>query len=165
MKTLYLLRHAKAVRWQPGINDFERSLSSKGAAHSARLADWMAANLEMPGAALCSPSRRTIETIEPVLAAWPALKEKVQWDDDLYGASTGTLHALASAAFETSEAILMVGHNPAFEYLLRAVLKPQQAAGITKMTTGALGVIDFDPDWEQGAGQGELRHYVTKHDV
>ena len=159
-QTLYLLRHAKAEPWSPGINDFGRSLNQKGHDHMLHLAAWMQANLSAPGAALCSPSLRTRETIAPFFSAWPQLQDKTAYVEEMYEASTGLLHSLAEQAFEDSESVFMVGHNPGFEYLATAVLREADEEKITKMATGTLAVIEFPHGYQDDSGQGVPRHRV-----
>lgn len=161
-QTLYLLRHAKSVPWEPGDTDFDRSLSQRGRDHMQRLSSWMRDHLDPPGAALCSSSRRTRETISPILGIWPQITQHTSYLDEIYEASTGTLHALAERAFETADSVLMVGHNPGFEYLAIAVLRDSDAAGISKMATGTLAVIEFPSSYGEDSGQGILRQWIRR---
>ena len=47
-QTLYLLRHAKAEPWSPGINDFERALAQRGQDHMQRFGNADYKLLEKP---------------------------------------------------------------------------------------------------------------------
>ncbi len=164
-QTLYLLRHAKSVPWYPGVNDFGRRVAERGHAHMQRLSAWMLEHLEPPGQVLCSTSRRTRETLSPVLAAWPQCAANTRYLDEIYEASTGTLHALAAEAFRSADSVLMVGHNPGFESLALLALRDADAAEITKMPTGALAVIDFPGGYEKDCGRGVLRQWVGRKEV
>jgi phosphohistidine phosphatase len=164
-QTLYLLRHAKAEPWMPGINDFERKLSERGREHMQSLSDWAAANLSEPEAVMCSSSFRTRETLEPFLSTWPQLPASTKYLDEIYESTTGTLHALAENAFTVSDSIMMIGHNPGFEYLASAVLRDSDAAKIRKMATGTLAVIDFPKGYDIDCGEGVLREWITRKSV
>ena len=161
-QTLYLLRHAKAEPWEPGINDFQRELSERGKDHMHMLRDWAEENLTAPDIALCSPSARTRETLEPFFSTWPGLEQNTRYLDEIYESSTGTLHALAEEAFQSSSIVLMVGHNPGFEFLATAVMNDEEAARINKMATGTLAVIDFSDGYESDCGEGTLRDWVKR---
>lgn len=163
-QTLYLLRHAKAEPWYPGVNDFGRPLSDKGNRHMANLCPWAVEHIEAPEAVLCSSSVRTRETLDPFLNIWPGIEDRTSYLDEIYEASTGSLHELAQQAFQSASRVMMVGHNPGFEYLALAVLRNTDADGITKMATGTLAVIEFQGGYEVDAGDGELRHWVTRKD-
>jgi phosphohistidine phosphatase len=164
-QTLYLLRHAKSEPWSPGINDFNRSLNDRGHNHMARLSEWARSHLEMPSAVLCSAATRTRETLDPFLDIWPGLKDVTRYEEEIYEASTGMLHDLAGEAFETASIVLMIGHNPGFEYLAMSVIDDMTANSINKMATGTLAVIDFPDGYEEDCGMGELRHWVKRKDL
>lgn len=164
-QTLYLLRHAKAEPWYPGINDFERALGQRGHDHMQGLSEWALEKLSAPESVLCSSSLRTRQTLIPLLDIWPQLSNRTTYLDEIYEASTGSLHALAGQAFRSSESILMVGHNPGFEQFALGVLRESDAAKITKMPTGVLAIIDFPNGYEHDCGQGLLRHWVKRSQV
>lgn len=164
MHTLYLLRHAKAEAWQPGVNDHERVLADRGRRHADALADWMSRELPPPEQVLCSPSARTRETLAPLLQRQPGLQAVTAFHPGIYEASAGQLERLAAHAFQQCAVLLMVGHNPGFEMLLRATLADAELDGIHKMATGTLAVMEFEPGWDEALGDGRLRHFVTRHD-
>ena len=164
-QTLYLLRHAKAEPWSPGINDFGRCLNDRGIDHMAQLSNWALETLSAPEITLCSSSARTRETLQPFLDVWPTLQQNTEYLDEIYDAGTGTLHSLAESAFRSSSIVFMIGHNPGFESLTQAVLRNSDAAGINKMATGTMAVIDFPEGYEQGCGEAVLRHWVKRKDL
>jgi phosphohistidine phosphatase len=163
-RQLYLLRHAKAEPWNPLGNDFSRPLSSKGKRHAQRVSRWSLENLVQADTVLCSPSKRTRETLAPLLSEWPQLLATTDYVDSLYGASLNMLLTLAEDAFSYSERLLMVGHNPAFESMLIHVIQQEQAISIQKMATGTLAVIEFSNEFRRDAQDGNLLHLVRKKD-
>jgi phosphohistidine phosphatase len=165
LQTLYLLRHAKAEPWYPGVNDFERPLNERGVRHMKRLSAWAENCLATPQLVLCSPSARTRGTLEPFLGAWPGLAAVTRYEADIYEATTARLQALAESAFAEADTLMMVGHNPGFEYLALTALNEQDAERINKMATGTLGVIEFRHGWSESMGQGELKHWVRRRDL
>lgn len=164
-QTLYLLRHAKAEPWSPGINDFERSLSKRGRRHMDHLSEWSSETLAVPERCLCSSSARTRETIDPFFSQWQGLEGNTEYLDEIYEATTGSLHSIAETGFQTADSVMMVGHNPGFEFLAHALLRDQDANGITKMATGTLAVIEFPMTYERDSGEGILRHWVKRKDL
>ena len=157
---LYLLRHAKAEPWNPLGNDFSRSLCGKGTRHARLVSGWMQDTLEPPDTVLCSPSKRTRETLAPILARWPKLLSVTDYVDSMYGASLNMLLTLAEDAFSYSDRLLMVGHNPGFEDMLISLLQREQAASIQKMSTGTLAIIDFPDGFKRNSQSGNLIHLV-----
>lgn len=162
---LYLLRHAKAEAWSPGIDDFGRCLSLRGTEHMLQLSAWMQEYLPMPGTVLCSSSRRTQETLAPILDTWPGLADRTEYLREIYEATTGTLHAIAGEAFKESQSVMMVGHNPGFEYLALRVLRDSDAREIEKMATGTLAVIEFENGYEADCGNGVLSHWIRRKNL
>lgn len=118
-----------------------------------------------PQRILCSPSARTRETLAPFLSAWQLTPEHVSYEAGIYEASTGRLQALAEEAFETSNRIMMVGHNPGFEHLAVTVSSSADARQIVKMPTGTLAVIEFPQGWREDQRSGRLKHWLTRKDL
>lgn len=162
MKQLYLLRHAKSEPWSPLGNDFSRALSERGTRDAKTVAEWALESLPVPDTVLCSPAKRTRQTLAPFLSQWPQLLSVTDYVDSIYGASLNLLCTLMEDAFSYSERLLMVGHNPAFESLLISVLQPEQAAAISRMATGTLAVIEFPDEFKREARAGTLLHRVRR---
>lgn len=162
MKQLFLLRHAKAEPWTPLGNDFSRALSDRGIRDAQFVADWALEKLPAPDTVLCSPAKRTRQTLAPLLSQWPQLLAVTDYADSIYGASLSMLYTLMEDAFSYSNRLLMVGHNPAFEGLLINVLQAEQAADIRRMATGTLAVIEFPDQFRQDAHDGKLLHRVRR---
>jgi phosphohistidine phosphatase len=162
---LFLLRHAKAEPWSPIGNDFSRSLSPKGKRHAKAVSVWAADKLSVPDTVLCSPAKRTRETLAPLLANWPQLLSTTDYVDSIYGASLNMLMTLAEDAFSYRKRLLMVGHNPGFEDMLLDVLQVEQAASIQKMATGTLAIIEFSNGFKRERTHSSLVHLLTRKDL
>ena len=162
---LYLLRHATAEPWSPLGNDFSRKLSPAGTGHAQLVAGWALKTLVPPDTVLCSPAKRTRETLAPILAKWPKLLSITDYIDSMYGASLNMLLTLTEDAFSYGERLLMVGHNPAIAEILINVLPQQQAAGIQNMAPGTLAVIEFPGGFKRDAHDGNLLHLIRQPDL
>lgn len=160
MQTLMILRHAKAVPWYPGVEDFGRPLSDIGTGHAQNIADWMCKQIEMPQSILSSPSQRTRETLSPLLDLNPGLESITRFESEIYGASSSRLNSILDYEFASVDRILIVGHNPGFEMLVFDVIAPSEYKKIRRLATGTLVVVEFESGWESGAGKGMLRHKV-----
>lgn len=161
---LYLLRHAQAEPWSPLGNDFSRSLSPIGNRHAQLVSDWALETLVPPDTVLCSPAKRTRETLAPFLARWPKLLATTDYVDSMYNASLNMLLTLLEDSFSYSERLLMVGHNPGFEGMLIKLLQPDQAARMQHMDAGTLAVIEFTGDFKRDAHNADLLYLVRKSD-
>ena len=67
MRELILLRHAHADPALPGQSDMDRPLSAEGLAEAESAGRWLRDQGLVPDCVLCSPARRTRETLEAVL--------------------------------------------------------------------------------------------------
>lgn len=159
---LYLLRHAKAESWSPLGNDFSRSLNSKGIQHATLVSEWARKTLTPPDTILCSPAKRTRETLAPLLAHWPQLLAHTDYVDPMYNASLNMLLTLAGDAFSYSERLLMVGHNPGIEQMLINVLQHEQAVTVQHMTAGTFSVIEFPGGFKHDMSNGSLLHLISR---
>ena len=162
---LYLLRHAEAEPWNPLGNDFSRSLNSNGSRHAQLVSDWALGALKLPDTVLCSPSKRTRQTLAPFLSHWPKLLGSTDYVDSMYGASLNMLLTLAEDAFSYSERLLMVGHNPGVEVMLIRLLQKNQIHSKLKMAPGTLAIIDFPNEFKREARNGKLLNLVRKEDL
>ncbi len=161
---LYLLRHAEAEAWNPLGNDFSRPLSSIGAQHARLVSRWAYETLSPPDTILCSPAKRTRETLAPLLAKWPKLLSTTDYVDSIYGASLNMLLTLVEDAFSYSDKLLIVGHNPGIAESLINVLQIQQASHTMRVGTGTMAVIEFPENFRRATRAGNLLQLVRKED-
>ncbi|HJW45303.1 MAG TPA: histidine phosphatase family protein [Lysobacter sp.] len=137
MRELILLRHAHAEPAAPGQADLDRPLSAEGLAEAEAAGRWLAQNRLVPDTVLCSPSRRTRETLEAVLGAIGYVDQRIE--PVMYEATPGTLIALADT-HNQSERLMLVGHNPAFEQLA-ALLHSGQSGDYRGMPPAGIAVL------------------------
>jgi phosphohistidine phosphatase len=144
-RTLLVLRHAKSGWDDPGLLDFERPLAPRGQRDAERLAAHLAAG-PAPDLVLCSPARRTRETVDHVLAGL-APSPAVRFPDVLYGAATDELLALLRQIPADIGTVLLVGHNPGLQDLVILLAGEGDAAARRQVTvkfpTAALATLDL----------------------
>ena len=123
-----------------------------------------------PDRILCSPARRTRETLAPLL---PHLGDPnvASIVDDLYEPAAGDYRQFISAHGGSAQRLLVIGHNPAIQLTALSLvasgdetLSNQLSA---KFPTGALAVIDFDQvDWSRITPKsGHLSAFIRPRDV
>ncbi|GAB3737658.1 histidine phosphatase family protein [Luteimonas pelagia] len=142
MKELILLRHAHAEPAAPGGADIDRALSPEGLAEAEAAGRWLRENGFVPDRVLCSPARRTRETLEAVLDVVGYVDQRLE--TSIYEATPGMLVDLADAHRECDR-ILLVGHNPGLERLA-ALLHSGQSSDYRGMPPGAIAVLAFSGD-------------------
>ncbi len=152
MRELILLRHAHA---EPAISaqaDLDRPLSAEGLAEAEAAGRWLAENRLVPDCVLCSPARRTRETLEAVLGAVGYVDQRIE--PSIYEATPGTLIALADNHIEV-ERLMLVGHNPGFERLA-ALLHSGQSGDYRGMPPGSVAVLTMPADTALEPGIAQL---------
>ena len=118
MKTLFLLRHAKAENSVPGASDLERLLDKRGRHEAQALGRWLKQQDSRPDLVLCSTAMRAQETAALVLGS-AELDLDVRYDNRLYEAGPRQLLEVISEVEEETSAVLLVGHNPGMAELLQ----------------------------------------------
>lgn len=166
MRTLMLLRHAKAVVADGKIGDRDRPLANRGQKDAPKIGAYMGRHRLMPDRALVSPSKRTQETWALVA---PALGKPVQasFDDRLYEASPQTVMDVIQETGTACPTLLVVGHNPALHRVAVGLIatgdldaREQLHEGLP---TSGLVTIEFPfDDWRKLHTQaGRLGLFVT----
>jgi len=118
-RDLLILRHAKASRSAEVASDYDRPLTRRGRRDAPRIARWMKTRELVPDCIIASPSRRTRETAELVLDELGLAAEVLRWDERAYAADVTTLLRVLADAPADARRILLVGHNPGLEDLVR----------------------------------------------
>jgi phosphohistidine phosphatase SixA len=152
MRELILLRHAHAEPVAPGETDLDRPLSAEGAAEAEAAGRWLHEHKLVPDRALCSPSRRTRETLEAVLGVVGYVDQRLE--ADIYEASSGALAALADAHRDVDR-LLLVGHNPGLERLA-ALMHSGQSGDYRGMPPAGIVVLTLPADAEIEPGIATL---------
>ena len=139
MRELILLRHAHAEPALAGQSDLDRPLSPDGHAEAEAAARWLAEQRLVPDCVLCSPARRTRETLETVLSVLGYVDQRLE--QRIYEATPGTLASLLDGHRE-QDRLLLVGHNPGLERLV-ALLHSGQSTEFRGMPPAGIAVLEF----------------------
>lgn len=156
MKTLFVLRHAKSSWDNPDWSDFERPLNERGLRAAHFIGELIARRGIAPQRIVSSPARRAAQTAECV-REFANLAAPIKFDERIYEASPLTLFNLIREFDGSVDSVLLIGHNPGFENLVR-VLTGETVA----MPTAALAKINLPVDaWRDlGAGKAKLEFLI-----
>lgn len=146
MRTLYILRHAKAAPEAPG-GDIARPLVKRGRKAATAMGAFLGGLKPVPELALCSPATRTRETLDLAL---PALRPRpeVNVEDRLYLAGADRLFERLRDLPVTIQAVLLIGHNPGLhELAARLAADPDLLS--EGFPTAALAVLDVPGTWAE----------------
>lgn len=115
---LILWRHAEAFDAEPGEDDMERVLTPKGQKQARRMAEWLTSQLPEGCKILVSPSKRTIQTVEPLRRKYKIVNELAPGAD--------AEDVLEAANWPNAkEPVLVVGHQPTLGQVAAVLLSGQ----------------------------------------
>jgi phosphohistidine phosphatase len=149
MRQLFVLRHAKSSWDDPGLDDHDRPLAPRGQRAVKLLHTYTRTHGIEPSLVLCSPARRTRETLSGIAPTGEHLVE-----DGLYGASAAAiLERLHRVAPDIGSA-MVIGHNPAMQLLVLRLASSSErdddlATVRRKFPTGALATLTFECAWSE----------------
>jgi phosphohistidine phosphatase len=142
MKTLFVLRHAKSSWDDSRLSDFDRPLNTRGEETAPFMGKVMARKHFKPDLIVSSPAERAKRTAK--LASKAANFDcPLEFDKRIYEASPQTLRKVVSETMNDKNSIMIVGHNPGMEGLVRLLTEKEEP-----MPTASLAVIELDiDDW------------------
>ncbi|MBA2379923.1 MAG: histidine phosphatase family protein [Blastocatellia bacterium] len=118
MKKLFILRHAKSSWDTPDISDFERPLNDRGLSTAPFMGELLAGKGIAPDKIISSPAKRALYTAMLIRES-AGLNTEISYDDRVYEASPQTLRQVVSELPEGLGSVMLVGHNPGIEGLIR----------------------------------------------
>ena len=156
MKTLFVLRHAKSSWDNPDWSDFERPLNSRGLDAARFIGGLIYERRLAPQIIISSPAKRAKQTAVLVKEI-AEISKPVVFDERIYEASPLTLFNLIREFDEKYKSVLIIGHNPGFENLVRVL-----TGETVQMPTAALAKINIDVEiWcAIESGMGELEFLI-----
>jgi phosphohistidine phosphatase len=114
-----------------------------------------------PDLVLCSPARRTRETLAR-LRLPPRVQ--VEFEEGLYAAEADVLLARVRALGDDASAVLLVAHNPGLQALAIELVGDDGAPFAGKLPTGALVVLEVEVPWSV-LERARLAEYVTPREL
>jgi len=152
-KTIYLARHAKSSWDSNATTDFDRPLSDRGLRDVEKIGRFLIENAWNPSVIIASPALRAKQTCGVYCRYLDFSDDAVQWNADFYAAYTVTLLQSLTSLPETTDSVMLIGHNPSMEDLLihlcgdATTTKHRQKNG-KLFTTGNIAKISLQSTWK-----------------
>lgn len=137
MRTLLLMRHAKAQLGTASGTDHDRSLAPRGHADAPVMAKWLVANGLQPDEVFASSAHRAHETAQLVCEALDL--DAPQVHPSLYMPEVEDI--LEVLAMASGRCVLLVSHNPTCELCIETLTGAREV-----MPTAGIAVMQFDVD-------------------
>jgi len=161
MKTIYLVRHAKAGSAHSG--DFDRTLNEAGLKAAHFMAELLEEKSVVPDLVIASPAIRALSTAEIFCDILGYPKEQIETRIEIYEGGAGRLLKIVQQISNNCATAMLFGHNPtmtAFSNLL-------SGGGIDSLATCGIARIDLDiktwSDADADTGKLVWYDYPKKH--
>jgi phosphohistidine phosphatase len=158
-RELLILRHAKSA-WNTGAaRDFDRPLAKRGRRDAPRVGRFLAREGLAPDYVVSSPARRARQTVIAVCAELGIDEASIHWDERIYHAATGTLMDVLAESPAAARRVLIAGHNPGLESLLRTLCHHHvpMPDDFKLLPTAAVARLSIPAPWsEVDGGTAEL---------
>lgn len=150
-RQLLILRHAKSDWATDASSDFDRPLAKRGRKAIKRIGHWLQEQDLIPDHIISSPAKRARQTLLRLCKLAEIPESLIVWEPEIYEASAETLLEVIASAPPERERVMLVGHNPGFDYLVRYLsdesLADWDAANL--MPTAALAHLDLGCGWTE----------------
>lgn len=144
MKTLMILRHAKAEPLAEGQSDRDRPLAPRGEKESPRIGRWLKAQQLTPDLIVASDAVRAQATAQLVARACD-YEKTIELSSELYLATPATYVQVLRELGNGADRVLVVGHNPTLDELLYLLCGNHDG-----FPTGGLAVVQLDvASWDE----------------
>ena len=155
------MRHAKSSWDDAKMSDFERPLNERGLKTAPLMGEIINKKYFQPDLILSSPAERAKQTAQIVKES-AQLKSEIIFNEKIYEASVGRLLEVIGEQSESVESILLVGHNPGLEDLVKFTTGKLHA-----MPTAALAIVDLQINkWSDiTASKGDLRELIRPKEI
>ena len=174
MKTLILLRHAKAEAHGAKANDHDRSLTPKGVKAAAVMGAHLAAQGLAPDLILSSDAVRARETLDALMTTLKA-NPTIEIEPSFYPGRPDLILARIRKTDDRFGCVMVIAHNPGLEDLARALVRRpgpgEEWDALNRMEakfpTAAMAVIRFETEsWAFiDVGQGDLAAFKAPRDL
>jgi len=143
MKELLVLRHAKSSWDFPDLDDHDRPLNPRGERDAPRMGRLIRREEMVPQAIVASDAVRAMETAERVARECGFEGDRVT-TRQLYLADPAEYLRLLSELPDTIESVLVVGHNPGLEDLVRQLSGAREVMPTAALARIALELESWD---------------------
>jgi phosphohistidine phosphatase len=141
MKTLFLVRHAKADPPQQGLPDHDRVLNDRGRRDAPEMGRRLAQRGVLPDLVIASTAGRARATAQLLAASLGVPADAIREDARLYASTAGKLLYIIQEQEDDRNCLMLVGHNPEMSELAHHFSRD-----MPELPTAAVARIDFDID-------------------
>jgi phosphohistidine phosphatase len=142
MKTIYLVRHAKASRDEKGIKDWERPLTVQGIYRAQKIAKKLFDKKILPARMISSHAFRSLNTalVFAINMRYPV--SAIEISASLYEKKASDILAMLKKQNDSISSIMLFGHNPSISELCNHLTRKKGE----ELPTSAITCIQLKTD-------------------
>lgn len=140
MKTLYLVRHAKAIPYDSEIPDKARAITEEGRLYAIKLAKQLKSQSVNIEGMFCSDALRARQTAEILAEGLGFPKQNIEINDKLYTEGVGNTLAVIQSLPDQINSAMIIAHNPTLSLLASYLCGNQQI----NLSTCGLFAMEFE---------------------
>lgn len=125
MKTVYIVRHGKAVPASINIADNDRLLTDTGVARTWKVAQFMAESKPVIDHIIASPAERAFTTALIIADKLGIQTAKVVADEKLFTGDAADALDLIESLDDSINSVMIVGHNPVITQVANHFASPK----------------------------------------
>ncbi len=152
MKTLYLVRHARAIPNDVGVEDFKRPLSKRGKDDAQTMSKGLKQKAIRPDLFMSSPADRALETAHIFAKKLNYPIQKILLKEGIYDEEEESLRDIVRGIDDAYNTVMIFGHEPAIPQFAGFLM---QDSKIELRTAGIIGIsldISYWRNIEKGSG-------------
>ena len=125
------MRHAKSSWEDNDKKDYDRPLNKRGKSDAPEMGRYLKEIDMLPDRIISSPARRAKETVLLLAEAAGIAETEIQWNEDLYFSGANAYLESARQLSNNYSTILIAGHNPSVEQVVKFLGGGDAASKIT----------------------------------
>lgn len=163
IRTLYIVRHAKAEDRSAFMTDHDRNLLTDGIMAAARMGRHLLSLNINPGLLISSTANRARDTAKAMAEQLKFDHDVIEYDSELFEGGTKAYLAVVNSLPDSVDSAMIVGHNPDVSYFSEYLTHEQ----IGTLRKGAVVGIAFDTiPWAEVSGRmGHVVLNVSPRDL
>lgn len=146
MKSLYIVRHARAHRKGLNSTDFARRLSGEGMSDARQIGELLRSKNAIPDLIISSAANRAIETAEIIAEKIGYPDTQIEISEELYEIEIDDLLDILHHLDDQYDSVMLVGHNPPMSVLSDYLTR----YGVGNLTPGSVFCCEFAVDTWKG---------------
>ena len=155
MKTLFLLRHAKALLYSQNNSDIDRPITGDGKREAEIVGELLLKNKELPKLMISSKALRAITTARIVAQKINYPEKEIVINKNIYKAGSKKLQTIIEEIDNKIDSLMLVGHNPGISDLIEDLT--DSIIGFIP-TAGLVCLINKSKNWGDKEGKWILKY-------